>query len=288
MTTTKQANASDRASTYRIPANRRGRAPGRQRPLSGSLDWRSALLGYRVDPRALRVLVPLRLLRRAEPGAREPFLRAGPLHHQGVVGRHGPARRRALHAADGGVRRSSSIPLVLLDPAALSLDARAAAARRAQTRTRPGTTPPRTRRPSPRRAASFATSQPRCATCPVAEPEAASPRGGERGGAIVEHKRRYLNRQFFLVRLIFYLLTWSWLAQRYFRWSTEQDKTKALENTAGRPALRARRADPLRLSPSPSSPSTGSCRSTPPGTRRSSASRSSRSRALPDGVAHPR
>ncbi|MDP9148498.1 MAG: hypothetical protein M3O36_00940 [Myxococcota bacterium] len=48
---------------------------------------------------------------------------------------------------------------------------------------------------------------------------------------IVEHKRFYLNRQFFLGRLIAYLLIWSWLAQRYFHWSTEQDKTKALENT---------------------------------------------------------
>ncbi len=48
---------------------------------------------------------------------------------------------------------------------------------------------------------------------------------------IVEHKRFYLNRQFFLARLIAYLLIWSWLAQRYFQWSTEQDKTKALENT---------------------------------------------------------
>jgi hypothetical protein len=49
---------------------------------------------------------------------------------------------------------------------------------------------------------------------------------------IVEHKRFYLNKQFFLGRLIAYLLIWSWLAQRYFRWSTEQDKTKAIENTA--------------------------------------------------------
>src|SRR5581483_5706158 len=48
---------------------------------------------------------------------------------------------------------------------------------------------------------------------------------------IVEHKRFYLNKQFFLGRLIAYLLIWSWLAQKYFRWSTEQDKTKAVENT---------------------------------------------------------
>jgi len=50
--------------------------------------------------------------------------------------------------------------------------------------------------------------------------------------AIMVHKRPYLNRQFFLVRLIGYLLIWTWLVQRYFRWSTDQDQSKALENTA--------------------------------------------------------
>jgi hypothetical protein len=50
--------------------------------------------------------------------------------------------------------------------------------------------------------------------------------------SIITHKRSYLNRQFFLVRLIAYLLVWTWLVQKYFRWSTDQDKTKALENTA--------------------------------------------------------
>jgi hypothetical protein len=49
---------------------------------------------------------------------------------------------------------------------------------------------------------------------------------------IVEHKRFYLNRQFFLVRLVAYLLIWTWLASKYFGWSTSQDKTKALETTA--------------------------------------------------------
>jgi hypothetical protein len=48
----------------------------------------------------------------------------------------------------------------------------------------------------------------------------------------VDHKRFYLEKRFFLGRLIAYLLLWSWLAQRFFGWSTEQDKTKALENTA--------------------------------------------------------
>ncbi len=49
---------------------------------------------------------------------------------------------------------------------------------------------------------------------------------------ILAHKAIYLNKRFFLARLIGYLLIWAWLAQRYFRWSTEQDKTRALENTS--------------------------------------------------------
>ncbi len=54
---------------------------------------------------------------------------------------------------------------------------------------------------------------------------------------IVDHKRFYLDKRFFLVRLIAYLLVWAWLAQRFFRWSTEQDKTKAVENTAAAQAF---------------------------------------------------
>jgi hypothetical protein len=49
---------------------------------------------------------------------------------------------------------------------------------------------------------------------------------------IVDHKKPFLNKTFFLGRLIFYLLVWAWLAQRYFQWSTDQDKTKAVDNTA--------------------------------------------------------
>ncbi len=59
---------------------------------------------------------------------------------------------------------------------------------------------------------------------------------------IVEHKRFLMNRTFFYVRLVAYVLLWYWLAQRYFRWSTEQDKTKAFENTAA-----AQRFAPLGL-----------------------------------------
>jgi hypothetical protein len=49
---------------------------------------------------------------------------------------------------------------------------------------------------------------------------------------IVEHKRFYLNRWFFIGRLLAYLAIWVWLSSQYFRWSTEQDKTRALETTA--------------------------------------------------------
>jgi hypothetical protein len=49
---------------------------------------------------------------------------------------------------------------------------------------------------------------------------------------VLEHKAFYLNKRFFLVRLIGYLVIWTWLAYRFFQWSTTQDKTKALENTA--------------------------------------------------------
>jgi hypothetical protein len=54
---------------------------------------------------------------------------------------------------------------------------------------------------------------------------------------IVDHKRFYLDKRFFLGRLIAYLLIWAWLASRFFRWSTEQDKTKAIENTAAAQAF---------------------------------------------------
>jgi len=51
-------------------------------------------------------------------------------------------------------------------------------------------------------------------------------------GTIVDHKRVWLNKNFVLARVIVYLLIWTVLAWRYFRWSTEQDVTKAPQNTA--------------------------------------------------------
>jgi len=49
---------------------------------------------------------------------------------------------------------------------------------------------------------------------------------------IVDHKRVYLNWFFFVARLLVYFLVWGGIAQLYFRWSTEQDTSRALENTA--------------------------------------------------------
>jgi hypothetical protein len=50
--------------------------------------------------------------------------------------------------------------------------------------------------------------------------------------SIVEHRRPYLNNVFFLARLVGYLAIWTWIAFRYFQWSTDQDKTSRVANTA--------------------------------------------------------
>jgi hypothetical protein len=49
--------------------------------------------------------------------------------------------------------------------------------------------------------------------------------------AIMEHKHFLLNKQFFLARLIIYLIIWSWIVHRYFKWSTDQDSNGSLEHT---------------------------------------------------------
>lgn len=48
---------------------------------------------------------------------------------------------------------------------------------------------------------------------------------------LVDHKRPYLNPVFFLIRFVLYLAVWQWLARRYFRWSTAQDRSRALSLT---------------------------------------------------------
>jgi hypothetical protein len=67
---------------------------------------------------------------------------------------------------------------------------------------------------------------------PVADARRMEKAEEESEASIVEHRRPYLNRQFFLFRLVAYLAIWTFLAFRYFQWSTEQDKTAAMKNTA--------------------------------------------------------
>lgn len=43
---------------------------------------------------------------------------------------------------------------------------------------------------------------------------------------MLEHKKPYLNRTFFLIRAAFYLVVWGLIATRLFRWSTTQDESK--------------------------------------------------------------
>jgi hypothetical protein len=67
---------------------------------------------------------------------------------------------------------------------------------------------------------------------PVANPDTMqrADQGVETG--IVDHKRFYLNRYFFLGRLITYLGIWTVIAHFYFGWSTDQDTSKAPSLTA--------------------------------------------------------
>jgi hypothetical protein len=55
--------------------------------------------------------------------------------------------------------------------------------------------------------------------------------GREHVETLEKWKTPYLNKTFFYIRAILYVLIWAWLAQRYFRWSVEQDDKKKLENT---------------------------------------------------------
>jgi hypothetical protein len=67
---------------------------------------------------------------------------------------------------------------------------------------------------------------------PVADAKrlAAAEEGAE--ARIVAHKRAFLNVQFFLGRLFFYIVVWTLLVWRYFKWSSDQDKSRAAANTA--------------------------------------------------------
>jgi hypothetical protein len=67
---------------------------------------------------------------------------------------------------------------------------------------------------------------------PVADTHRMEKAEEEAETSIIEHRTPYLNRKFFLFRLVLYLAVWTWIAFRYFQWSTEQDKTATRKNTA--------------------------------------------------------
>jgi hypothetical protein len=77
---------------------------------------------------------------------------------------------------------------------------------------------------------------------PVADEKRMEAAEEESEKAIVDHRRPYLNRVFFLARLVGYLAIWTWIAYRYFQWSVDQDKTSRVQNTA-----EAQRFAPLAL-----------------------------------------
>ncbi len=63
------------------------------------------------------------------------------------------------------------------------------------------------------------------------EPAMEQAEGREHIETLEKWKAPYLNKTFFYIRAVFYVLVWAWLSQRYFRWSVEQDEKKKLENT---------------------------------------------------------
>jgi len=67
---------------------------------------------------------------------------------------------------------------------------------------------------------------------PIADEKKMEKAEEESETAILEHRRPYLNRYFFLFRIVGFLFLWWLIAHRYFQWSTEQDKTSRVQNTA--------------------------------------------------------
>jgi hypothetical protein len=67
---------------------------------------------------------------------------------------------------------------------------------------------------------------------PVANADAMEKADEAVEAGIVSHKRFYLSRPFFLVRLVAYLAIWTVIAGFYFAWSTDQDTSKAPSLTA--------------------------------------------------------
>jgi hypothetical protein len=62
----------------------------------------------------------------------------------------------------------------------------------------------------------------------------------EAHAAVLDKKRPYLNMGFFIARMVVYVLVWAGLSALFFKLSTDQDRTKSLENTA-----KAQRIAPL-------------------------------------------
>lgn len=53
----------------------------------------------------------------------------------------------------------------------------------------------------------------------------------EEQAKVLEHRRPFMNLPFFALRMLGYLALWSWIAQRFFRWSSDQDESKKPEIT---------------------------------------------------------
>lgn len=68
---------------------------------------------------------------------------------------------------------------------------------------------------------------------PPVDPRALEKAHAEEHAHILKGKAPYLNKTFFYIRAIGYVLVWIWLASRFFGWSIGQDKGKAtkLENS---------------------------------------------------------
>ena len=212
--------------------SRPGPARGRSPAGVGALGLGIAAYGYTMDPERFAFSYLFAFFVAAEPRARQPVLRPRPVRHEG---RAGASRSAAWPSSSCGrcrSSRSSSSRSSSRIAAALPVarrQARASAARRRRST-------PSAARPSPlaeARGIAEHASPRRCATC--RSPTSSGwrrPRSAPRGeivdaqAPLPEPARSSSSAS---------SLTCSsgpGSRSRYFRWSTDQDKTKALENTA--------------------------------------------------------
>jgi hypothetical protein len=235
VSTTKEASVSA-VHDYRIPAKSRWAGAWKIAAAVGALGLGGAAYGYRVEPERFAYsylfgfLVALSLALGALFFVMVQFVTKA---HWGVTVR----RVAEMFMRPMPVFAVLVIPLVLMLPQLYPfIGAKHAAAEphKDATAEHPMPGAPRAAEPSPIEEARGEPSREPAAMKDLPVPSPKRMEKAEEGAEqkIVEHKRFYLNKQFFLGRLIAYLLLWSWLAQRFFRWSTDQDKTKALENTA--------------------------------------------------------